>query len=257
MKSRICMVVLVIALSGLAMSAVAGPTFQAKYNGNTGQGGFDADYALGDPVATAIGPNAAINMPGMFGTTSLDGTLAGGYARYDGGLNIPSTGTFEAWIEAPELRDTAHAFWVANADWSKGFNLQIHSAFGMLYRTMGGGDIFTAYDWIPGNWYHVAVTWGAGAADRALYVNATPKGSGAGIELVNMDHINIGAGTPGHEHTQYWGAHVDNVQIWDTIRTQNEIEADMADFPIVPEPASLLVLLTGAIGLAGVIRRRS
>jgi hypothetical protein len=234
-------------------ASLAQITFQADYDGNTANNGFDADFAAGDSspafnlAGQAIGVNAVINEPGVFGAKALDSTMPNGHVRYNTNVNVPAAGTIEMWFVAPEARNTAHLFWFSNTNFSTNASVQIYeNATGLLYRNSApGGDLGTTYDLVPGEWYYVAATWGPGPTDQSFYLGAlsscgdpsadpqcdvTLKGQGQGTTLEGLEHLTIGTGSLGNESHQHWGERIDHVRIFDFIRTEAQIEADMIPF---------------------------
>ena len=262
---RLSFVILVVALAMLASAASAEErTFIAVYNGDTGNDGLDADWALETRIPVDIYGDPFVGLPGMYGTTALNseygqtGNGDGDSVVYAGGANMPSEGTFEAWVTLPEIQGRGnHIFWTSrDGDWSIAMNIQVHGAYnGFVFRQTGGGEIpYSPAEWVIGSWHHVAMTWEDGLI-QAFYDGQLVGMNTNGIALPTMDHLMIGSGTPGYAWCQTWQGMIDEVQVWDYVRRPTQIMADMGEI-YIPEPSSLLVLLTGAVGFAGLIRRR-
>ncbi|MBI4283523.1 MAG: LamG domain-containing protein [Chloroflexi bacterium] len=152
---------------------------------------------------------------------------------------MPSVGTIEAWVSAPVLEDRGnHLLWAATPGWDDGIAIIIHGAYGMLFRHIGHGDIFLPYTWTPNTWHHVAMTYSA--SGTSAYLDGTLAGQNpSNGTLPILDHLIIGSGTPGYHASQSWKGRVDEVQIWDAVRTQAEIQNDMLGPPPPPPPPGI------------------
>lgn len=76
----------------------------ASYDGNTGNGGLDADFARGSPQA--IGTGGVLATPAKFGAGALDPITASGTVNYPsaGNFNV-ERGTVEMWIKSSNWND--------------------------------------------------------------------------------------------------------------------------------------------------------
>jgi len=101
------------------------------------------------------------------------------------------------------------AFWDGSAD-----------ANGTGGNVTGNTDVVT-----DGEWHHIAVTRESGGS-MILYVDGVPDGSAtAGTNaLTDNPAIHIGANTL---NSRYYSGQIDEVRIWNTARSQTEIQADM------------------------------
>ncbi len=162
----------------------------------------------------------------------LGGTGPGGYlAVPDAGslYNLASSGTIEAWIMPTATTSSAPGI-VAKGDLINVtflFGWQASSSF--LYFRIGGTPVVnTGGTVIPLNsWSHVAVTWTGTPGNYTLtfYVNGAISGApvpNAGtMAAVTTDTLTIGKAKPFSGNTFY--GYIDEVKIWNTVRTQAQI----------------------------------
>lgn len=73
-----------------------------------------------------------------------------------------------------------------------------------------------------GSWHHVAVTFDVSAGILVLYVDAEYEGDALGITPVFGNNVDARLASSEHENTFFGGA-FDEVKIWNTVRSQNEV----------------------------------
>lgn len=157
--------------------ALSHQTFLAHYDGNTANGGLDADFAAGN--ATAVGTGGVISSNSKFGSGSLDGNSASGTVRYDtaGNYNL-SSGTVEMWADADNwAAATTEGFFSIFPGSGNDIRLQ-KTASGQLQAYMAGaGEVWslTSNDlsaaFADGEFHHLAWTWDFNANVAALYLD--------------------------------------------------------------------------------------
>ncbi len=135
-------------------------------------------------------------------------------------MNTTTTGGGGQWYGGRGIID-AEVGGVTN-DW--GISLSGNRvAFGI-----GNPDItiVSASDVNTGNWVHVAATWNQATGQMLLYVNGVLEATGSsGTALRNAPpRITIGQIQTNINH--YTGA-LDEIRIWNTVRTQTQIQANM------------------------------
>jgi hypothetical protein len=268
-------VFLTLALAVCAGAALAGQTFYAGYNGNTGNGGLDADMGLGGTAVTSTVGTPMLISPGKSGS-ALDADYTADEFRgndsvtYNAGANVPASGTIAMWVNLawtpPQQMspDQYYFFNTRTADYNNGFAIGciygeepvlLEWANGTTYqnwaaniRTGKNWDssvLFTP--WVADEWHHLAATWGPGGL--SLYGDGVLWRTTAGVALPVIpgdNSLTIGRALGNSSSC----AKIDAVQIWDTVFTDAEIHA------LVPEPGSLLTLLTGAVAFGGIALRR-
>ena len=157
-------------------------------------------------------------------------------AAADPELNL-TTGTLEAWIKADAVNDN---------DFHGVVVKQI--AFGMFVYN---GKLAT-YDWTTsslylsstivgdGLWHHIAMSFQSGVSSGTiLYVDGSPVLTASMTVLSNMHELTIGTGnTVGGG--QFVHSIIDEVRIWNVVRTASEISNARNAELTAPFPASLV-----------------
>jgi len=184
----------------------------------------------------------------------------GGALSYPGGQNagvllgLPNTfdkvsqGTIEAWVKFNTSASGSYWMWLDNRDASLGcyhsLELSYERVGGTVYAEVWVGNVSSgctppslvarAALSNPGSWHHIAyVVSGAG---NALYVDGalqTPTYvSGSASWTIFLDEAGVGpqsisdAGGPDLS-TEQWNGQIDDLRIWDAVRTAAQIAEDM------------------------------
>jgi YVTN family beta-propeller protein len=132
--------------------------------------------------------------------------------------------TIEAWINAPVAAlgdDRDIVSWEA-ADASIEFRLR--PAGNLQFLMYDGADVQVvegAANLADGNWYHVAMV--KSGTNVTLYVNGTVEATGTITNSFAPDRFYIGRGG----FTKYFMGNIDEVRIWNVVRSQAEIQANM------------------------------
>ena len=77
-----------------------------------------------------------------------------------------------------------------------------------------------------GNWVHVAATWKQSSGQMILYINGTQEASNTGGTATRSAPSRITIGETQTNINRFNGT-IDEVRIWNVVRTQSEIQADM------------------------------
>lgn len=162
----------------------ADTTFLAHFDGNTGNGGLDADYAVGSKVAiqggAAIVPTTT--KPSKFGAGSLSPSTEAGYLSYSTAGNIStSAGTVEMWVQTDDWESGAYEglfnlqgfnnpnavdirLWKRNDDTLQAYmeNAGPDPEPIWFLRSLSN---FT----LDSGWHHLAFTWDTATQSAAMY----------------------------------------------------------------------------------------
>ena len=168
------------------------------------------------------------------------------------GLDITGDLTIEAWVKLETLTGTdtnqlITGKWGASGD-AVGYALVYQDISGTHYLSFwsanSGSSTTKNVAWTPvvGVWYHVAVTYDASAGSCKLYVNGLQQGSeqtGLPTSIGNNSQpYTIGVNYNGGTSVHYLDGLIDEVRVWDDIRTVTEI-ADNKDKEISGASANL------------------
>lgn len=235
--------------------------FLAHYDGNTGSGGLDADYAAGNP--TAVGTGGLIDSGAKFGLGSLDGLTASGTVNYDtaSNFNLPS-GTIEMWVNADNWADSAFAGFFAASGGGGDIRMQKTSGNALQVYMAAGGEVWSLTSGalaLDQEWHHLAWTWDFNANKSAIYLDGnvltSAVSTSGGLPTINY----LGAVNPTFEvGTIQNGSAAFNGLIDEFRISSKDLYGGQAftpqNQPYIPEPASLLLLALGTVMLA---RRRN
>lgn len=145
---------------------------------------------------------------------------------------IGSTFTIEAWVNASSISDNPIVSTLTTAG-NTGMELHLQAG-GSLCLTVrssitGWNDFNTPSDWISANsWTHVAATFNGTTA--TLYVNGQPSsatGTILGSFVAGAELLEIGRRASGDPK---YAGDISDVQIWNVVRSQTEIQADMLGY---------------------------
>lgn len=177
--------------------------FLAHYNGTTGNGGLNADYAVGN--AAAVGLGGATTTPAKFGAQALDGYNASGVVSYSTGGNLNlAAGTIEMWVKPTNWSDGQYVglFSATQAVASSGDIRLQKTNSGALQAIMGWAGYSKIWSLTSGplaldtNWHHIAWTWDANVNKAALYVDGavvTSTVSLTGLTTLGYDPLALNA----------------------------------------------------------------
>jgi len=272
--SRVLKLVLVSVICAMANVASAGliayyglnetdpVTLKDKPAADSSGSNFNGTYR--SAVAGAGATSIASAEPSRYGAAvHLDSAVNKDWVEVTpfSGLNQDGAFTYAAWLNPDSTQLTSPTVIGNLRDDQRGYDLRIvPSGSGWSLRLSNPTGIpttFTTVATIPsGVWTHVAVTKdvnGSGGTDLSnvqFYVNGSPIDSGTigrtGVTSQSTFYIGVGRSA-----NQYYGGGIDEVRVYNEVLDATTI----AGLAAVPEPASLLLLLSSMVG-AVVIRRR-
>ncbi|RKY56277.1 MAG: hypothetical protein DRP93_01715, partial [Candidatus Neomarinimicrobiota bacterium] len=187
----------------------------------------------------------------LFGSISL---LANHCLEFDGSndyviltdLNLDGNFTIEAWIYLDNYTDNYRSIISKHTQDGSGndnceFNLQVQKGSGNLNYFMGNGSSPGDYGVIlNGNndiddldidindWYHVAITIEGSTCKMYLDGTLTDQDTFSGTRQTGDLPIQIGRYNNGTGGTvQFWDGKIDEIRIWNIVRTQTQIQNNM------------------------------
>ena len=189
------------------------------------------------------------NPNSIIGTSYVTGLVNGavhtgnpGFIQYSNAGNIiASQGTVEFWIK-PDWNGNlgiGHYFFEAGRSFNNGMVLCIDGANNLRFMQWGDdpdtpnvetyverGTATSGYNWIAGNWYHIAATWNGSKQEMAFYVNGQQVDRTTNnivISDFSLSYFSIGAAIDGGLTAQ---AAFDEFRISNRARTAGEILED-------------------------------
>jgi len=136
-------------------------------------------------------------------------------------LNFTGSITIEAWIRIVSYKSWAAIVSKGGFNWSEYGYAFTQDNSGRI-RFYGNGAAYTSNSTIPLNtWTHVAVTYGN--STLRFYINGMlDRSLNQNISIVNnTTSLKIGVDPP--EIAEYWKGSIDEVRIWNVIRTNQEL----------------------------------
>ena len=145
--------------------------------------------------------------------------------------------TLETWVK-PD--NTNNLVIISSRQPSEyGFYLQMNGG-NTIHADIGNGSNWittnadATYNYTPGTWYHIAFV--VTNTSYSIYVNGNLEGSGtySGTPLLfdGTHNLQIGA----QDETDYFDGQIDEVRIWNNVRTETEIQNNM--YNIIADPGS-------------------
>jgi len=193
-------------------------------------------------IQTSIGQNNSLNFDGTDDYVSLGNNF---------GFDNTDIFTIEAWVKLNTGADFQQIISKLDADFT-GWGLQIRPSSGLLngylfstfsinQRAVRGSTSIT-----DGLWHHVAMVYDAN--DIILYVDGaldpisvTNNSEGPLETLINSSNTHIGNydGSGDGEGGEYFNGYIDEVRIWNVVRTETEI-ASFFDTELTGTEANLI-----------------
>ena len=128
--------------------------------------------------------------------------------------------TVEAWVKL--LSNDTYLNKIITND-NGGYDRALTISYGE-YRIFAGRDIYTDIQATLNEWEHVAVTWTS--TEITMFINGVAVFTDAGENITTGATITgIGGGIVGPDHS--FDGHIDNVSLWSTIRSEEEISDGM------------------------------
>jgi hypothetical protein len=270
MRTRILVIAMVVATSRLALGSTL---FLNHFDAPLGSGAGAADYAAGDPnqqIGSPNGPGGTIvSSPAKFGAGSLDRTT-GGRIEYQttGNYNI-NVGTVEMWINSTVMSTDTGFRGLWGTDTSTGNDIRMYLYNTGSGRTLGGYMLGGAPFWeieqpVPvglltdNTWHHVAWSWDLAAGTTATWwdgqlLRNTPDAGTVNPRALTATLMHIGENQAG---SATWPGYIDEFRISDAVMYNMNGNFTPPNAPfVVPEPASIGLLMTGMLLLARRPRR--
>jgi hypothetical protein len=159
--------------------------------------------------------------------------------------------TVECWIKTSASQQTQQILvdWGSASPLGARFTLNM-IAFGKIRIEVGGNGFNSTQSVADGNWHHIAVTYDHAATTKVrMYIDGVLETSNNFTQSVNTANsgIRIGRRVDG---VNYFDGIIDEVRIWNVVRTQAEISASMNN-EFCSAPSGLVAYYTFNQGIAG------
>jgi len=184
-----------------------------------------ADFAAGTLVAVAarasndlvLSSGYALSFPGL---SNSHCTCASGFT----GL---SARTVECWVKLTAIGSLQGIYTTRVGGGVGGFALRVDASGHVVAFHTGVGSTATSTGVLTaGVWAHIAVAWDGTTAQ--IYINGNPDGSAAMGTPVAGSTFVVGAEDGSTTYASPLNGYVDDVRIWNTTRTQGQIQASMS-----------------------------
>ncbi len=205
----------------------------AYFRLDEGAGGTAFDSTTNDCDGTINGAQwVASTIPRWGDALSFDGTTSD-YVKAANFAGFPSNAiTVEFWMQSSDTTKNGTPFsYATTADGDNTFLIYNYRNFQIYVR--GVATTPTGVSANDGQWHHIATTWSSGTGECLLYrdgllvcrtnlVGGTALPSG-GTLVLGQDQDSVGGG---FDATQAFLGRLDEVRIWNRVRSQAEIQDD-------------------------------
>ncbi|MFY7885984.1 MAG: LamG domain-containing protein, partial [Dolichospermum sp.] len=194
------------------------------------------DFILSGTITKIPAPGNALNFDGTNDFVNIPDANS---------LDLTTNYTIESWVNINTATALAGIVSKYHTVGANGYIVRLTGT--SPFRGIDFDGLSTANNVLEtGKWYHIAAV--KNGATRTLYVNGVAQTiSGAGYTVTaNTDPIKIGS----DYNARYFNGDIDEVRIWNTARTQAEIQANMFD-TIVGLPSGLVAYYNFDNGTAG------
>ncbi len=216
----------------------------ANWGTNDGvtRNGLDANGNLinGTPKNTNSVFSVSYPTPGPFMGLDFDGIDDHVQVTHDATFNFGTTGTLEAWIYMFGTSDGAGN--IHKGDGTTGESYSLRFGFGtqndqveLVVRDASGADTITSdTDLTPKSWYHVAGSWDG--TNMKLYINGIESKTGSSTKVAQNSAEKLIIGARYDFGTDSFFGRIDEVRIWDDVRSIAEIRTNMCKKQTGSEP---------------------
>ncbi len=163
------------------------------------------------------------------GDTALSFAASGQYATVGSLGPMPAQGTIEMWIWSNQLKNYNNCFTTSGlSNSSSGIRIEEYASGNFLLVMGNDANSVTTYSITPSlsinTWHHVAVSWNRNTNQVWTYFDGNPvvNGSYCNRWATNWSGVHIGVG---YNTGRYWNGRLDEIRIWDHIRSLDEIRA--------------------------------
>jgi hypothetical protein len=187
----------------------------------------------------ATGTGAALNFPtGNLSSNTTFNVLAetdsnsvylnGGQSGFaipqNAALDVTNNFTIEGWIKPDGDPDFGRLF---NKDGSYALGVSSNQTQ-LTFTRHSAGDFSRPFTFVNGQWYHIACTYVSGTVE--LFVNGTSIGTVGGVPAINVTSSGGHIGSDAGGNFNQFRGNIDNVRIWNSVRTQAQIAANQLSF---------------------------
>jgi len=194
---------------------------------------YSASIKQSPPVMTA--PGNALAFDGVNDVVNLGNSAA---------VQL-SQGTIEAWIKTPN----AGGSWRGIVVKQMAYGMFMADNVLVAYEWNGRGNISSGMRLDDNKWHHVAFSFSINANNCNLYVDGVKKVTTTFLMYHQGVGLGIGNGSV-NDNIQYFNGAIDDVRVWNTARTEAEIQANMYN-ELAGNESGLLAYYNMNQGVAG------
>lgn len=145
----------------------------------------------------------------------------------DSAFNFTNSFTLECWVKPDAIGSAMRAIGSRSDNTLNGVSFGINASGNIFFTTFGKQDFTSTAAISAGVWTHIAVVFTSGN-DARFYKNGIFIDQVNGSQAATTSGIDMHIAQIGDDTAQYWEGKIDEVRMWDDVRTDVEIKDNYA-----------------------------